>query len=50
MHSNLKFTIEKSANGKLPFLDTEVKLISNKLHTKVYRKPTDRYQPANAIH
>ena len=41
MLSNLKFTLEKSANGKLPFLDTEVKLISNTLHTKVYRKPTD---------
>merc|ERR1712015_328487 len=41
MHSNLEFTLEKSANGKLPFLDTEVKLVSNTLHTKVYRKPTD---------
>ena len=41
LHSNLKFTLERSANGNLTFLDTEVKLISNRLHTNVYRKPTD---------
>ena len=41
LHSNLTFTLEKPANIKLPFLDTKVKIISNKLHTNIYRKPTD---------
>ena len=35
MQSNLKLTLEKSVNGKLPFLDTEVKPILNRLHKKV---------------
>ena len=38
---NLEFTLEKSVNSKLPFLDTEVKQVSNQLHTNVYRKPTN---------
>ena len=41
LHSNLTFTPEISSNNKLPFLDTEVKLDLNKLHTNVYRKPAD---------
>ena len=41
LHPNLEFTLERSVDGKLPFLDTEVKQISNQLHTNVYRKPTD---------
>ena len=39
-HSNLQFTLERSTDSRLPFLDTEVKLISNRLYTSVYRKPT----------
>ena len=38
---NLEFTLEKSVDSKLPFLDTEVKQVSNQLHTNVYRKPTN---------
>merc|ERR1712240_724616 len=34
-------TIERPVDGKLPFFNTEVKQISNKLHTNVYRKATD---------
>ncbi len=41
LHPNLEFTLERSVDGKLPFLDTEVKQVSNQLHTNVYRKPTD---------
>ena len=41
VHLNLEFTLERSVDGKLPFLDTEVKQISNQLHTNVYRKATD---------
>ena len=40
LYPNLKFTLERPTDGKLPFLDTEVKQISNQLHTKVYRKAT----------
>ena len=40
-HSNLQFTLERSTEGRLPFLDTEVKLILNRLHTNIYRKMTD---------
>ena len=35
------FFLKGSTNGKLPFLETEVKLDTNKLHTNVYRKPID---------
>ena len=41
LHPNLEFTLERPVDGKLPFLDTEVKQISNQLHTNVYRKATD---------
>ena len=41
LHSDLTITLEKPTNNKLPFLDTEVKLVSDKLHTNVYGKPTD---------
>ena len=41
LHTNLEFTLERSVDEKLPFLDTEVKQVSNQLHTNVYRKPTD---------
>jgi len=38
---NIKFTFEKEKDGKLPFLDVEVKRVENKLTTAVYRKATD---------
>ena len=41
LHPNLQFTLERSVDRKLSFLDTEVKQISNQLHTNVYRKATD---------
>ena len=41
LHQNLEFILERPVDGKLPFLDTEVKQISNQLHTNVYRKATD---------
>ena len=31
IHPNLQFTIERPNDNKLPFLDTEIKKISNKL-------------------
>ena len=40
LHPNLQFTLERSVDRKLSFLDTEVKQISNQLHTNVYRKAT----------
>ena len=41
LHPNLEFTLKRPVDGKLLFLDTEVKQISNQLHTNVYRKATD---------
>ena len=41
LHPNLEFTLERPVDGKLLFLDTEVKHVSNQLHTIVYRKATD---------
>ena len=40
-HLSLEFILEGSVDGKLLFLDTEVKHVSNQLHTIVYRKATD---------
>ena len=40
LHPNLKFTLERSVDEKLPFLDTGAKQVSNQLHTNVYRKTT----------
>ena len=39
-HPNIKFTIEKEKNKKVPFLDILNDSSSNKLVTSVYRKPT----------
>jgi hypothetical protein len=39
-HPNIRFTIEKEANGRLPFLDTEVIRCVGKYTTTVYHKPT----------
>ena len=41
IHPILEFTLERSVDGKLPVCHTEVKQVSNQLHTYVYRKPTD---------
>ena len=41
LHPNLEFTLERPVDGKQPFLDTEVKQISNQIHTNVYKKATD---------
>jgi hypothetical protein len=39
-HPNIKFTIEKEKNNKLPFLDTQVNRRSNGYFTTIYRKKT----------
>lgn len=39
--SVLKFTVEKSVENKLPFLDIEIDQKDGKFRTQVYRKPTD---------
>ena len=39
-HRNIKFTIEKENQGKLPFLDILIEKTDNRLETSVYRKPT----------
>ena len=41
MHVNLKFTIERSLNHEIPFLDMVVSQSGNRLSTRWYRKPTD---------
>ena len=39
-HGNIKFTMEKESDGKLPFLDVLVRCEGGRLHTSVYRKPS----------
>ena len=39
-HNNIKFTIEKEINKKLPFLDILVDKSNDKIHTSIYRKKT----------
>ncbi|KFD50626.1 hypothetical protein M513_08433 [Trichuris suis] len=43
--NTISFTIEKEVSGKLPFLDSLVIRMPERLKTNVYRKPThsDRY-------
>ena len=41
LHPNLEFILERTVDRKLPFLNTEVKQISNQIHTNVNRKATD---------
>ena len=41
VHPSIKFTVETSKN-EINFLDTTVYIKNNVLHTKTYRKPTDR--------
>ena len=45
--SGLNFTIEKSINGQLPFLDVLVKMGSENFNTEVYTKPTNNGQCLN---
>ena len=45
--SGLRFTIESSENGQLPFLDVLVTLGEDKFITKVYTKPTNNGQCLN---
>ena len=40
-HSNIKFTVEKSTNNCLPFLNTEIKLLGDSFESCVYRKATN---------
>ena len=47
--SGLNFTIEKSNNGQLPFLDVLVKMGRDKFNTEVYTKPTNNGQCLNGI-
>ena len=41
MHSNLKFTLEVEAEGKIPFLDLCIDHVNDKLSSTSYCKPTD---------
>ena len=40
MHKDMKFVIQTSQNGKLPFLDTQVAIKNNTIITTSYRKPS----------
>ena len=39
-HPNLRFTSEEELNDRLAFLDVHVVKVNDRLHTKIYRKPT----------
>ena len=39
-HENIRFTLEKSTNNSIPFLDIKVSLDNGEITTEVYRKPT----------
>ena len=39
-HPNIKFTVEKESNAKLPFLDVLVQKGNGRFVTSVYRKPS----------
>jgi uncharacterized protein (UPF0335 family) len=39
VHPDIQFTIERSVNNKLPFLDVLVTVVDGRLCTEVYRKP-----------
>ena len=41
LHSNLKFTIEKPCDGKIPFLDMKINNDKGHLSSTWYSKPTD---------
>jgi hypothetical protein len=40
-HPNIKFTVEKSINNVLPFLNTEIKLTGDNFESSVFRKDTN---------
>ena len=46
LNSNLQFTLQILTDGRLLILDTEMKLISNRLHTH----KANRHQSSNAVH
>ena len=53
LHPRIKFTIERSKNKELPFLDTKVKIQEDgKVTLEVYRKPThtDQYLAFDSNH
>ena len=39
-HPNIKFTCDNEENSTLPFLDMNIKHVSNQISTSLYRKPT----------
>ena len=41
LYSNGQLTLVRSTDSMLSFLNTEVNLIPNRLHTDIFRKPTD---------
>ena len=41
LHPQLKFTIERENDGRLPFLDMEIIHVGNRLSSTWYVKPTD---------
>lgn len=40
VHNNLKFTMEKSHNGNIPFLDIKLHIDNDTITTEIYRKKT----------
>ena len=40
-HENIKFTMEKEENEKIPFLDVSIKKLNKSFVTSVYKKPSD---------
>ena len=40
-HPNIKFTVEKSINNSLPFLNTKIQIIGDEFESCVYRKDTN---------
>lgn len=47
-HKNIKFTIEKSIDNVLPFLDTRVEIVGDSFESCVFRKPTNTNVLLNA--
>ena len=41
LHANIKFTMEKEIEGKIPFLDLELSRQGHGISFNIYRKPTD---------
>lgn len=52
VHRNIRFTMEIEENGRLPFLDLEVKRREGKIELGIYRKPTStqRFIPNESNH